>query len=310
MPRHNAYRSRGVESVGGELSSGQLGIGIAVAIVFGLVCFILGYVVANVEQPIQDITATSGEGAAAKPVGAPNDGATPPGTAKPAAQQPNPSESPAPVAQRPTQATTPSGPSANATQRNPAGRTGVEALPTPGGPIPMVKRPINLGTTGGTSAAPATGGSGTAPATGGAEPATSGPPPIVPPSNSAPVEEAPATVASNSGGTPAPTTSTTPEPAAKPPAVKPPPSAPTVSRGSYGVQVAAFNGPRRAEQASEARKKLKESTGLDAEIVKTADGAYEKVIVTGFATPEAAKAQCEKLKEKADYASSWVVPVR
>ncbi len=96
------------------------------------------------------------------------------------------------------------------------------------------------------------------------------------------------------------------------PAVQAPPAAkaPTVSRGSYGVQIAAFNGPRRSEQAQEARTNLKEATGLDAEIIKTADGAYEKVIVTGFSTPEAAKAQCEKLKEKAGYASSWVVPVR
>lgn len=80
-----------------------------------------------------------------------------------------------------------------------------------------------------------------------------------------------------------------------------------MTRGSYGVQVAAFNGPRRAEQAAESRKRLKEATGLDAEIRRTPDGAYEKVIVTGFSTPEEAKAQCDKLKSKDGYASSWVV---
>jgi len=321
MPRHNAYRSRGaVETVGSELSSGQLGIGIAVALIFGLVCFILGYVVANVDSPLPgEIVAVSGDNGG-KPSGAEAGASANPQSAK--ASSP-PATTDTPPARNPTApgtSVTPSSPSRNPTepsQRTGIARTGIEALPTPGGPTPMVKTPINIGTGGGVSAP--------RPDAGATSPAEA--PPIVPPANTTPSTEpapgtspapvadpAPVAVANNDAGATAAPKPAAPEvkpPVSSPPATKPPSSPPpTVTRGSYGVQVAAFNGPRRSEQATEARKRLKEATGLDAEILKTSDGDYEKVIITGFSTPEAAKAQCEKLKEKAGYASSWVVPVR
>lgn len=314
MPRHNAYRSRGtVEAVGSEWSSGQLGIGIAVAVIFGLVCFILGYVVANVDRPLEDdIVAVSGEiggkkaetpeaTAPAEPRGVPAPSNTPPAVTPSAGE-------PAGATRVPPR--TPSGPSVDPAQRPGVTKPEIEALPTPGGPTPMVKTPVNIAVTGGAG--------GPASPAGDAKPVTD-PPPIVPPSASG---SKPASGGTGSnGGEPDTLESVSappkaPAPAVQTPPAKPPvaesagPKPPTVTRGSYGIQIAAFNGPRRAEQATEARKHLKEATGLDAEIVKTADGAYEKVIITGFATPEAAKAQCEKLKEKAGYASSWVVPVR
>ena len=307
MPRHSTYRTRGaVESVGSEWSSGQLGIGIAVAVIFGLVCFILGYVVANIDRPLVDeIVAVSGESIVPKT--ATNRDSPPAGATTPA----RPTETPPPAAQAPpAAATTPSGPSANPPQR-PVGSRDVAALPAPGGPTPMVKTPVRIG--GAEADTPVT-----------AAKPDAAPAPIVPPEAPKPApadpDEAP-DLESVAGASPAPATPVSKPPVTPPAPANPPatpvapavsttpaaPKPPTVTMGSYGIQVAAFNGPRRAEQAVESRKRLKEVTGLVAEIRRTPDGAFEKVIITGFSTPEAAKAQCEKLKEKAGYDSSWVV---
>jgi hypothetical protein len=102
-------------------------------------------------------------------------------------------------------------------------------------------------------------------------------------------------------------------PPAKPPVVTPPPAKPvekeepSVSKGSFGIQVASFDGPQRSTQAKEVQSNLKAKAQQNAEIKVTADGTYHKVVITGFATREAAKAACEKLKGKPGLEGAWVV---
>lgn len=310
MPRHSVYRPRGgVDPVGNDWSpsTGQLGIGIAVTVVFGLVCFILGYIVANVDRPLQPgetMAAVSANPADADEPGSAGDETDSSGSGG--------SEDDSGGASRDSreaegeETDTPASPS-RAPGRIP--RTGlskaeIEPLPAPGKPTTLVKTPVNLNRN---------------PADETAETPleVDDPPPITPPEDATPERTEPASrEADTDGGAdsapqPPPVLEEPEEPAAPAetePAPEPAePAAPTVTRGSFGVQVAAFNGPRRADQAQEARRRLLEATGLDADIVQSADGEYDKVVLTGYSSRDAARAQCEKLKQKSDYAGAWVV---
>lgn len=92
----------------------------------------------------------------------------------------------------------------------------------------------------------------------------------------------------------------TPAPAEKP-------AAPTATKGSFGIQVASFDGPQRSTQAKEFQRSLKAKAQQNAEIIVAADGTYHKVVVSGFDTREEAKAACEKMKSKPGLEGAWVV---
>ncbi|MBX3180634.1 MAG: SPOR domain-containing protein [Candidatus Hydrogenedentes bacterium] len=303
MPRHSTYRSRGaVESASVEWSSGQLGIGIAVALIFGIVCFMLGYVVANVDRPIDPAQITiASDSPRPSPSGA-NAAVTPPANTPPSA--------PAAGAPR-TAANPPAGtPVSPSRAADPARKPDVAPLPDPGRPTTMVKTPIDINTLpaqGSQDAATPTAGASLPDITPPAE--TVSTPPAAPqkPADTTASAPAPRPVPAPAPATPAATTTTTTTTTTAAASPSPAPQAPTVTRGSYGVQVAAFNGPQRAAQAQEARRKLKSATGLDADIVTSPDGAFEKVVITGFATRDAARAQCDKVKAKPGYDGAWVI---
>lgn len=343
MPRHSSYRTHHtMEPGGGDWSSSQLIIGIAVAIVFGLTCFAAGYIIARYDNPLQTVaqnTAPEAQPAApttpeTTPTGeaAESGGATPSGDAAPDAAPQNSTSAPAPAS-----APTPAQPNARPTdtvQRTGLRPSTVAPLPEPGGPTPMVKSTVDLNKAAppevqpvdNTRPAPAGGTvpSITPPTTAAAPaggtvssitPPAITPPTVTPPTASKPepapvkVTEVEAPLESVTPPAARPAVEKPPAPPAKPVETKPVPAeeAPTVSKGTFGIQVASFDGPRRSEQAKEVQRSVKANANQNAEIVVTPDGTYHKVVITGFKTRDAAKSACEKLKTKPGMDGAWVV---
>ena len=341
MPRHSSYRANhSMDTGGSDWSSSQLIIGIAVAIVFGVTCFATGYVIALYDNPLE-VAANTPDGSEPEaavetpaPATTPADGA---GTATtpPAATT---SAAPAVTAPVPAPAPEPAKP-ADTIQRTGLRPTTIGALPEPGGPTPMVRTNVDLSkaptpeiepmdpdeaTTvpGITPPVPATATATTT--TPGAVPSITPPtttstttPPVTAPvttpvkvaAATPPVEKTPEKPVEKPADKPAPEVT----PPVKPPVVTPPPAKPaekdepTVSKGSFGIQVASFDGPQRSTQAKEVQSNLKTKAQQNAEIKITADGTYHKVVITGFSTREAAKAACEKMKGKPGLEGAWVV---
>lgn len=103
---------------------------------------------------------------------------------------------------------------------------------------------------------------------------------------------------------------TTTESNTKPPATPTPAIPPTKdykpkSRGTHGIQVAAFVGAEREELALAYQRRLKANAGLDSEIFPEG-GRYHKVVIVGFKDRESATAACVELKKKAGFADAWV----
>ena len=339
MPRHSSYRSNhGLEPSGNDWSSSQLIIGIAVAIGFGVICFATGYVIALNDNPLEPVAANMPAVTGPEPVptppaadvtptnnSTPTD-ATPETVAPVAAPAPAPGPTtvpgPAVAAAPPSEAVPAPGKPSDTVVRTGLRTTPINALPEPGGPTPMVRTPVDM------NKAPT-------PKIEPVEPdETTAVPGITPP--------APAAVASNKpsvippSGTvsevipPADKPTKTPppkeEPVEKPTktaeAVTPPkppaapakpapaaekPAAPTVTKGSFGIQVASFDGPQRSAQAKEFQRNIKAKAQQDSNIVIKDDGNYHTVVVPGFDTREAAKAACEKMKSKPGLEGAWVV---
>lgn len=91
-----------------------------------------------------------------------------------------------------------------------------------------------------------------------------------------------------------------------PPQPTPPPDAPNVARGSWGIQVAFFDGKDRKTQAETIKQRIKSSAGQDATVVVSPDGKEYRVVIAGFPTRDAAKSACDKLKTKTGFADAWV----
>lgn len=342
MPRHNSYRTHHtMEPGGGDWSSSQLIIGIAVAIVFGLTCFAAGYVIARYDNPMepvaQNTTPEAQPAAPTTPESAPagdaaqSGAATPPGGAAPGATPQNSATTPA-AANAPTPAQPPARPS-DTVQRTGLRPSTVAPLPEPGGPTPMVKSTVDLNKAAPPEVQPAdstrpapTGGTvpSITPPTTAAAPAGGTVPSITPPAITPPAPAKPEPAPTKVTEVEAPLESVTPPaarpaaekapekaptPPAKPVEPKPAPAeeAPTVSKGTFGIQVASFDGPRRSEQAKEVQSSVKANANQRADIVVTPDGTYHKVVITGFKTRDAAKAACEKLKSKPGMEGAWVV---
>lgn len=277
MPRHSAYRSNNaVDSQ--EWTSSHYLVVIVVAILLCVTSFAVGYIIAHVDREIE------GEGRIAENSKEPAR-VTPPAPA---------SEGDAAVSKREEKTVTP--PTREIVKRPPLTPAEVPALPNPGtGPTQMVKTPVNLS------------GPGTTPT------------PTPEPETTAAVESTPLPAPKP---TPVPPTTPAPEPtpsitAPKPtkvpatkapaPDVTPPkPPAPTVALGSWGIQVAFFDGKDRKKQAETVKQRLKSSENQDAVIVVSNNDKEYRVMISGFSTRDAAKAACEKLKAKTGFADAWV----
>ncbi len=277
MPRHSAYRSNNAVD-GAEWSYSQYLVVIIVAILLCVTSFTVGYIIAHVDRDIATdgrIAANSSEPAKL----------TPP----PPAEDPKKAD-PAPAKPEVTP------PTREVVKRPPLTPAEVPALPNPGtGPTPMVKTPVALPKPQDTPAPT--------------------PEPTPPP---APAAETPPAVAS----APLPAPKPTPVPAAPVTAPKPTPPtvtkapapnvtppkapAPSVALGSWGIQVAFFDGKDRKKQAETVKQRLKTSENQDAVVVVSNNDKEYRVMISGFTTRDAAKAACEKLKAKTGFADAWV----
>jgi hypothetical protein len=293
--------TRNGDKLTAEFTSGQLVIGIVCALFFCVACFMLGILVGKLDPSLQP-----GE------------------TALTAANSPTPSATAVtpPAATASTAATAPSTKTAVGVQQSP--RTdglrphstqpakSTELPPLPGAaPVKIAKEtpgattrtrldlpagqatppPATVAAPAAVPAAP-----GAAPAPAPAAPAATPPPaPLEPPAPATPVAmqavdppDAPATPA--------------PAPAAAPAA---PPAAP--AKGSFAIQVASLMGANRDAGAAEFQKKFKKDTGLDCQAVPSANGGL-RLMITGFASKEAANAaNAEMKKKRPDLSGAFVV---
>lgn len=344
MPRHSSYRSNhGLEPVGNDWSSSQLIIGIAVAIGFGVICFATGYVIALNDNPLEPVASNMPAGVEPDPVPVPpapgaaevTPAANPtPTVATPQTAVPAPSAAPAP-APGPTAIPGPTAADVKPPETDPAPakpsdtvvRTGlrttpINALPEPSGPTPMVRTPVDMnkaptpkiepvepdettsvpGITPPAPAAVASNKPSVIPPTGTVSEVI---PPADKPTKTPPPKEEPVEKPTKTAE--AVTPPKTPAPPAKPATAAEKPAAPTVTKGSFGIQVASFDGPQRSAQAKEFQRNIKAKAQQDSNIVIKDDGNYHTVVVPGFDTREAAKAACEKMKSKPGLEGAWVV---
>lgn len=337
MPRHSSYRSNhGIESVGSDWSSSQLIIGIAVAVVFGLVCFAAGYVIAIKDIPLEPVAMNADDGEQTGVVPVPP--APTPVESAPAAGEVSPKAAPVPAPAAPTTPAPATAPApepakaADTVQRTGLRPTAIGALPEPGGPTPMVRTPVDMNKAPAPQIEPmdpdesitVPGITPPTPTTVPAKETVASNVPAVTPPTAKEVEPVPP--AEVEVKPPVKTAEVTP-PATKPTEVKPPATkpaeekgkekdkekekeksaAPTVTKGSFGIQVASFDGPQRSTQAKDFQRNLKTKAQQNADIIVAADGTYHKVVISGFDTRDAAKAACEKMKSKPGLEGAWVV---
>lgn len=337
MPKYSSYRTNhGIDSVGSDWSSSQLIIGIAVAIVFGVTCFATGYVIAIYDNPLEPVAVNTddteqAEAVPVPPTTAPADSKPPQGEATPKGTQP-PTSAPAAMASAvktpvPVPVPEPAKP-ADSVQRAGLRPTTINALPEPGGPTPMVRTPVDMNKAPAPQIEPmdpdeSVAVPGITPPAPTEKPAVvaSNTPPVTPPANT--VAEVVAPVTTPPAVTPPVTKKpvevkppVTPPPA-KPVEVKPPPAkpapaeeapaTPTVTKGSFGIQVASFDGPQRSTQAKDFQRNLKTKAQQNADIIVKDDGNYHTVVIPGYDTRDAARAACEKMKSKPGLEGAWVV---
>lgn len=270
------------------------------------------------------------------PAANPTPTVVPPQTAAPAAEPaPAPAPAPAPgptavpgptaAAVKPPETAAPAKP-ADTVVRTGLRTTPINALPEPGGPTPMVRTPVDMNKAPTPKIEPvepdeSTAVPGITPPAPAQVPAAvaSNKPSVIPPTGTVteviPPPAKPATtpppkeepVEKPTKTAEAVTPPKTPAAPAKPAPVAEKPAAPTVTKGSFGIQVASFDGPQRSAQAKEFQRNIKAKAQQDSNIVIKDDGNYHTVVVPGFDTREAAKAACEKMKSKPGLEGAWVV---
>jgi cell division protein FtsN len=284
MPRPRAYRSnKDVDADGPNWSYSQLVIGIAVTIVLAVTIFSIGYVVAIYDRPLStssQVTANNTQ--------APN-------------ASPTKTEAPAPTAasgkapdSKASKITPPGTPKTTVKRPN---QTPIEItpLPAPGAePTHMVKTPVTLPKKPSEDSQKIT------------PPSTPSTPPKT--TNQTTTD----TPSTNKKPAPAPGTTPTTKPAApdtapKVEAPKPKkPPAPSAVKGSWGIQVAMFDGKDRQKQATTFKQRMKSGINQDAIVVVSKDDKEYRVFIDGFSTEGKARAACEKLKSKTGFAGAWV----
>ena len=79
--------------------------------------------------------------------------------------------------------------------------------------------------------------------------------------------------------------------------------------GAFGVQLGAFSGSDRRIRAETFQRRVRAELQVDAAIIPSDDDVHYRVIVGGFGTREAAKASCEKLREKPGLNEAFVRPL-
>jgi len=82
-----------------------------------------------------------------------------------------------------------------------------------------------------------------------------------------------------------------------------------VSTGKFGVQLASFTGSQADVKAEQFLKKVEKQLNLPLTILKSADGKYYRVVVTGYADRAAASEACARIRKTAGLSEAFVRPL-
>ncbi|MBP9003261.1 MAG: SPOR domain-containing protein [Candidatus Hydrogenedentes bacterium] len=79
--------------------------------------------------------------------------------------------------------------------------------------------------------------------------------------------------------------------------------------GKFGVQLASFTGSQADLKAEQFLKKVEKQLNLPLTIIKSADGKYCRVVVTGYADRAAASEACARIRKTAGLSEAFVRPL-
>jgi len=77
-------------------------------------------------------------------------------------------------------------------------------------------------------------------------------------------------------------------------------------RGGFAVQAASFSGPNRVQLAEDLKKKLEKELKLGAELVRSEDDTFVRVLIGDYPDHDAAMKACNELKKRPDLAGCFV----
>jgi len=122
-----------------------------------------------------------------------------------------------------------------------------------------------------------------------------------------PKDDDPALVAAAPPAAPAvPAPAPAPAAAAPAPAAAAPAPAAETASGKYCVQLGAFSGPNRSQQAESLNSSVRKKHGLKSQIVKSGDDKVHRVVVSGFADKKSALDACAAIQKKPDLGGAFV----
>ncbi|MBI2424501.1 MAG: SPOR domain-containing protein [Candidatus Hydrogenedentes bacterium] len=301
-----------LEKLTEEFTSGQLVVGICFTLFIVMTAFILGYFVGHVDRPLTAPVQTADK-VTEIPVAPADPAKTAPDKGKDKAEgkQTSPKlvkDAPEEESKMAKAATNPPPQQSGISQIGKPRVTELPPLPSPqqqaaatGAPVTVTKVPLPLPG----EAAPVTADPAALPAPGEAE------------------ATAPAAAADPAGGGAKPVQVADTAPAVAVPAVPEDGEAPPLealapaadsmpsgasaggARGTWGIQVASFQGADREKKAQDFQKRLKENASMNSEIFASEDQRYYRVLITGYADRAAAKAACDELKKRAGFADSF-----
>jgi cell division protein FtsN len=298
MPNATRNRSRDEEKLTAEFTTGQLVVAICFFLFFALTCFLLGILVGKYqgypEQPPERMAAQ--EAPAQTPAQDTKPENKAPAAPAKAGAQTSPRTDLLPPRRETGAAEAPSRYTPR-DQRSGPRVTEMSPLPAPPAPLNPNQPPLRVTRT---PAAPTA--ETTAPPT---TAATTAPPAAPPPATEpTPAPTPPLLTPSDPPDTPSPPPAYTPDPELEPAA-----AAAASAGGLFGIQLAAFVGANRKQQAETYLNMVKQGDAPNAEIMISADGQYHRVVVAGFADREAAQNACAELKKKKNCAEAFVRPI-
>lgn len=127
------------------------------------------------------------------------------------------------------------------------------------------------------------------------------------PAESSASRSTPAAASSKPGPTPGPSTES--GTASKGSASAPGSSDKRAVSGKFGVQLASFTGSQAEVKAEQFLKKVEKQLNLSLTILKSSDGKYYRVVVTGYADRAAASEACARIRKTAGLSEAFVRPL-
>ena len=297
MPNATRNRSRDEEKLTAEFTTGQLVVAICFFLFFALTCFLLGILVGKYQgypdQPAERMASMEAPAQTPEPDKKPEN-KDPEAPAKAGAQT-----SPRTDLLPPRRETGAAGAPSRYTprdQRSGPRVTEMSPLPAPPAPLNPNQPPLRVTRTPAASTADTT-----APPTPAATTAPTAPPP--PENGPKPAPTTPFLTPSDPPDTPAP------QPYSPDPELEPAAAAAASPGGAFGIQLAAFVGANRKQQAETYLNLVKQGDAPNAQIMISPDGQYHRVVMAGFPDRAAAQDACVELKKKKNFAEAFVRPI-